>query len=670
VFVPGLMGTTLLDSTLTLDAAERLCEDNLGFMRRNALKLTEFYPCTPPDKKRPDSLWGETGMLHWIYEPKAWEKRITTGDGFRESGSARTGRLLNIEIDSILKKVEVKPYAAFLKALEAAGVDVLPFPYDWRLSAYGNLPLLNKAILDKWYGGVYPPVERTLQPSERVTIIGHSLGGLLARAFMEDYNGNRLAKRLITIGTPHRGAPLAYLHLIGRMQPFGEHPVSKAFRSAVATMADMAVPMGGQAVKRLLPPEHLVPKDVQRRVVQYMASSFELLPTYEFVATGRGMEELKVSYAHGNLKHGGGNRTPAMQMVQNFRSLLRPEERLDEWLNGKGVEYHFVATSGFSTVSGYHRAKNDLLTTTDGDGTVPRASAHPLAQNGAHVTQKLLPKGRFGHQRMCERPDTLAYVLGVMGRPTTQAATLQRDLTVDELVEATDKILSKRGSASALGTVLSVTTLEPNASDKDPLVDPTTVEVGGKRHLVNPPAHLDATEKTTVHTVATNRASYDYVWISSYPTNKVTVGGVLFLPLPGERKVHLVTFNAGNINGREFKNRCQNDHHAEVNLYRWLRAQDIPWQARIAKLVVVNTSRPGRNKGLAPCKACCGDLRDLPTELRAPGGTDRVPAKITWGEVWEAFPQCRNELATTKESLRVLASGGWELDPNNPQPPT
>jgi subtilisin family serine protease len=674
VFLPGVLGTTLLDTSLTPDDAARLCRENLGIVRRNLLKATELYPCEPPTK-RPDALWGEIGMLHWLYAPKEWAKRIKSGDGRTNPGTVRPGRLLEIDIDSALKRVEVKPYAAFLHALRAEGLDVMEFPYDWRLSAHHNLQLLQKAILGRWFGGRFLPRGSRSDPRERITFVGHSLGGLVARTFLEsDHLGYAVAKRLVTIGTPHQGAPLAYLHLAGRMFPFGEHPLSKVERSALQAIVDLNVPTAGAAVKALLPAQHLVPRDVQQDVVRYMSSSFELLPVYDFVRTSRGMEAYKDSYQ--GLAHGGTG-TPAFDVVQDLRTLLHPLDTLDRWLDepDRQVDYHFVATSGFSTVSGYHRDKDEVLATKDGDGTVPLVSAHPLRASGTRVTQKLLPKGRLGHQSLCERADVLAYVLQQIGRPTAVAAALQRDVPVDELVAATHKILSiaERDKATVrgkgIGTVLSVTALEPFPGDSTPLVDPTTrVDAAGNRYLVNPPAHLDRSEGPRVYTIATDRASYDYVWISSDPTNRVSVGGVLFLPLPGERKVQLVTFNAGRMDGQGFARRCTNEHHAEVNLDRWLLKQDVRWQHRVARLAVVNTSRPGRNRGFSPCKACCGTVKDLPRNLRPLGSSDRVAADITWGEVYAAFPLCQNELATTKESLRVLASGGWTL--HGPMPPT
>jgi triacylglycerol esterase/lipase EstA (alpha/beta hydrolase family) len=43
----------------------------------------------------------------------------------------------------------------------------------------------------------------------RAVIVAHSMGGLVARAYLRDYGGSRVA-RVVTIGTPHHGSALAY----------------------------------------------------------------------------------------------------------------------------------------------------------------------------------------------------------------------------------------------------------------------------------------------------------------------------------------------------------------------------------------------------------------------------------------------------------------------------
>ncbi len=46
---------------------------------------------------------------------------------------------------------------------------------------------------------------------ERFHIVGHSKGGLVARHYIQHHGGDRRAKSLVTLGTPHRGTPTAAL---------------------------------------------------------------------------------------------------------------------------------------------------------------------------------------------------------------------------------------------------------------------------------------------------------------------------------------------------------------------------------------------------------------------------------------------------------------------------
>lgn len=51
---------------------------------------------------------------------------------------------------------------------------------------------------------------RGVTGAERVVLVSHSMGGLVARAYLRRFGGARVA-RLITLGTPHHGSVLAYM---------------------------------------------------------------------------------------------------------------------------------------------------------------------------------------------------------------------------------------------------------------------------------------------------------------------------------------------------------------------------------------------------------------------------------------------------------------------------
>ena len=93
--------------------------------------------------------------------------------------------------------------------------NLIPFPYDWRLSNRFNGRLLARVAveaLERWRA--QPGMRR------RKTGLGLSLhGGLVARWFAEQEGGAELIRALITIGTPHRGSLIALTNLVNGLDP-------------------------------------------------------------------------------------------------------------------------------------------------------------------------------------------------------------------------------------------------------------------------------------------------------------------------------------------------------------------------------------------------------------------------------------------------------------------
>ncbi len=76
------------------------------------------------------------------------------------------------------------------------------FAYDWRLSnRYNAQRLADEAapVLDKWQ-------KHTGNADAKLILICHSMGGLIARYFLEVKGGLAVTRRLITLGTPYRGS--------------------------------------------------------------------------------------------------------------------------------------------------------------------------------------------------------------------------------------------------------------------------------------------------------------------------------------------------------------------------------------------------------------------------------------------------------------------------------
>ena len=54
-------------------------------------------------------------------------------------------------------------------------------------------------------------LEGNLTAGERCDVIGHSMGGMVARAFIQRHGGRKRVRRLVTLAAPHHGTLMAWL---------------------------------------------------------------------------------------------------------------------------------------------------------------------------------------------------------------------------------------------------------------------------------------------------------------------------------------------------------------------------------------------------------------------------------------------------------------------------
>jgi triacylglycerol lipase len=54
-------------------------------------------------------------------------------------------------------------------------------------------------------------LEHQLVPGERCDVIGHSLGGMVARTYIQRHGGSVRVRRLVTLASPHHGTLMAWL---------------------------------------------------------------------------------------------------------------------------------------------------------------------------------------------------------------------------------------------------------------------------------------------------------------------------------------------------------------------------------------------------------------------------------------------------------------------------
>jgi hypothetical protein len=87
--------------------------------------------------------------------------------------------------------------------------NVVAFPYDFRKSIVDAAERLAAEVTARLSG-----LGAAGEPG-RVIVVAHSMGGLVARYWMGPLGGWRVCRALITLGTPHRGAPKALNWVVG-----------------------------------------------------------------------------------------------------------------------------------------------------------------------------------------------------------------------------------------------------------------------------------------------------------------------------------------------------------------------------------------------------------------------------------------------------------------------
>ncbi|WP_412074705.1 esterase/lipase family protein [Streptomyces xanthophaeus] len=190
VLVPGITGSTLLDwegNEIWGQSGSALYH---GLLRGGARRLQ--LPCGLGDAEPEDGIQPGRLMPGVHASLGAW------------STSLGYGRLIR-HLTNRYTLTAADPRAPEHTA------NLLPFPYDWRLSNRYNGRLLKRTaepILERWRSS------RPERRDARLVILANSMGGLVARWYAEQEGGAPLLRALITVGTPHRGSAKAVGRLV------------------------------------------------------------------------------------------------------------------------------------------------------------------------------------------------------------------------------------------------------------------------------------------------------------------------------------------------------------------------------------------------------------------------------------------------------------------------
>ena len=337
-----------------------------------------------------DCFDGYTGLTEQVYDTF----NLTRGDATREDGPA---------------------------------ANYFEFPYDWRRDNRASAHRLKRLVdreLPKW---------RKLRnyPDAKIILIGHSMGGLVARYYVECLGGFENTRAIITLGTPHRGSLQAIDYLVNGYRRLG---------SRLSTFTDLM--RSFRSVYQLLPIYECVSEKDQtgnpvwRRVVdtslpnineQWAKDALEFHREIERChGKNKDLDEYDVKilpvigWGHTTLqsaRHFSGS----VELGTDLPPAVEKERRLPE--HGQGV-------------------------LTDGDGTVPRVSAIPIELYDKETQWWLWNQKHATVQNNSTLLGNAAQILsaweGQIGRPARDVgAPLEKnriDLEVDDVYLATEPV--------------------------------------------------------------------------------------------------------------------------------------------------------------------------------------------------------------------------------------
>lgn len=183
VVIPGILGSTLRDRSGTVWAPSAgsvlRAISTLGRSLKRLALPEGVGDDNPQDGVEPGRLMPD---LHLV--PGLWS--------------------VNIGYDVLLRMFRER-----FEVVEADTADpdvipnLIPFSYDWRLSNRYTARRLKQVVepaLERWRSQGGPFAEAKL------VLVCHSMGGLVARWFLELEGGAELTRKLITLGTPYRGS--------------------------------------------------------------------------------------------------------------------------------------------------------------------------------------------------------------------------------------------------------------------------------------------------------------------------------------------------------------------------------------------------------------------------------------------------------------------------------
>lgn len=300
-------------------------------------------------------IWALSGGALWSALGGGLESLRLEGDDPKlddlEDGITASEVILGVTLLPGLHKSD--SYKRLLDFLEESGLassgSLVTFPYDWRRD--------NRVAARKLGRFVDEGLQRLRDQGAakpRAVLIAHSMGGLVARYWLEVLGGWSQCRALITFGTPHRGSVKILDYL------------ANGYKQMFVDLTE---------------------------VVRSCTSAYQLLPIYPAIETANGWERAGEAADLPNL-----DRVRAAAGLAFHREIetKQKENRRDPLYQDKGYVLIPVIGTGQPTLQSAWVEEGRLVSQeslppgfesvlADGDGSVPRASAVPLEMSSGRA---------------------------------------------------------------------------------------------------------------------------------------------------------------------------------------------------------------------------------------------------------------------------------------------
>lgn len=279
----------------------------------------------------------------------------------------------NTNTEWVLAPYAEEVYSPIIQAITESGWETIPYYYDWRKPVSENSQNLASFLSSD-----------TLS-NEKVNFVGHSMGGLIGRGYLNISDGEKL-ESLLTVGTPNTGSAYAYAPWEG-----GEIWSNSLIEKIALTIYLRHCGDIGQNDMEIIREE--------------VPSIQDLLPTYPYLK----------------------------RIKSDAPYLPNKNENLNSWITGlssdsKGVRLGYIAGTGYETIETIQTKdpnKKDVreglwedgkpagrISTNMGDGTVTASSAVlPVSDWSAVITQD--------HRGLVNSVEGMSKILEFLGTPNT-----------------------------------------------------------------------------------------------------------------------------------------------------------------------------------------------------------------------------------------------------------